>query len=206
MCWNRTTTIFVTLAAGSVLGLAGTDLVLPAIPTLSEVFGVGASSAQMVIAVFVAGTATGLILFGAVGRTVRREKIIALALLVYAGLSAISATVTGINTLIALRFFQGVTASAPSVFAIPILRASLSESQAIKAVGLLGSIEATAPALAPIAGAWIVIQWGWSATFLVTAAIRSHAVAADPAAIGDFFAIRFLSDTQEARHACSAGC
>jgi len=170
MYWNRASTIFATLAAGTVLGLAGTDLVLPAIPGLPDVFGVRASSAQMVIAAFVAGTAAGLLLFGAASRTVRRERVICAALLAYAALSGLSAWAPDINTLIGLRFLQGVAASAPSVFAMPILRASLDEAHAIKAIGLMGSIEGAAPALAPIVGAWIVARGGWAAPFLVTAA------------------------------------
>jgi DHA1 family bicyclomycin/chloramphenicol resistance-like MFS transporter len=161
--------IFVTLAAGTLIGLAGTDLVLPAIPQLPRVLGGGSLSAQLVIATFVAGTAVGLVLFGAAGPGIRRDRIIAAALLAYSGLSIICARVTDINALIASRFFQGLAASAPSVFAAPILRAAFDEARAIKALGFLGSIEAIAPAIAPPVGAWIIARWGWTAPFLATA-------------------------------------
>jgi MFS transporter, DHA1 family, multidrug resistance protein len=216
MYWNRASITFATLAAGTVLGLAGTDLVLPAIPGLPDVFGVSAPSAQMVIAAFVAGTATGLLLFGTASRTVGRERVIAAALLAYAALSGIAAWARDIHTLIGLRFLQGVAASAPSVFAIPILRASLDEARAIKAIGLLGSIEGAAPALAPIVGAWIVARGGWAAPFLVTAvaaALLAMALLIGRVAypqptrnVGSGGYRRLLSDSTFIRYAGSQAC
>ena len=52
------------IVLGTVLALSGIDLVLPAIPTLHEHLPGSEETAQLVIAAFVAGSATGLILFG----------------------------------------------------------------------------------------------------------------------------------------------
>ena len=55
---------FALLLLGTTLGLAGTDLVLPAVPGLPEALGGTAAMAQLVLAAFVAGGCIGLILFG----------------------------------------------------------------------------------------------------------------------------------------------
>ena len=55
------------VVAATVLGLMGTDLVLPAIPSLPEALGGDPGAAQLVIAAYVAGTGVGLLAFGALG-------------------------------------------------------------------------------------------------------------------------------------------
>lgn len=48
----------------SALGLAGIDLVLPAVPSLTHALPGSAAAAQMVIASYVTGAALGLIVLG----------------------------------------------------------------------------------------------------------------------------------------------
>ncbi|KGM30332.1 hypothetical protein, partial [Inquilinus limosus] len=55
------------VVASTVLGLMGTDLVLPAVPYLPEAIGGDAARAQLVLAAYVAGTCVGLLAYGALG-------------------------------------------------------------------------------------------------------------------------------------------
>lgn len=170
---TRSLSTFLILAAGTVLGLAGTDLVLPAVPTLPREIGGGIASAQMVIAAFVAGTACGLVLFGALGPRFGRQVTIVAALIAYSILSLAAAFSAHIGTLIGLRFLQGTAASAPAVFAPAILRALFDESGATRALGALGSVESLVPALAPAAGAWLIWLWGWQSPFFATSILTA---------------------------------
>ena len=52
------------VVASTVLGLMGTDLVLPAVPRLPEALGTSASTAQLVLAAYVGGACAGLLVFG----------------------------------------------------------------------------------------------------------------------------------------------
>lgn len=52
---TRPLLVFSLLACGTALGLAGTDLVLPAVPVLPRELGGTIASAQLVIAAFTAG-------------------------------------------------------------------------------------------------------------------------------------------------------
>ncbi len=73
--------------------------------------------------------------------------------------------------MIALRFVPGRAASAaPAVFAPGFIRALFPEGRALRMIGLLGSVESLVPALAPIAGAWLLVRWGWQASFVVIGA------------------------------------
>jgi MFS family permease len=153
------------LACSSVLGIAGTDLVLPAVPTLPEVLGGDLSRAQLVLAAFVAGSACGLLGFGALGARFDQRRVLCASLLAYALISALAALSPSLDLLIGLRFLQGAAGSAAAVFAPGMLRALYGDEAAVGALGRLGSIEGLTPALAPIAGTWLVRAWGWSAAF-----------------------------------------
>jgi MFS transporter, DHA1 family, multidrug resistance protein len=153
------------IVTSTVLGLMGTDLVLPAIPSLPTALGGDASAAQLVLAAYAAGTAAGLLVFGALGDRFATRALL-IGSLVLTGLASLAcAAAPDIATLIGLRAVQGAVASGPAVFAPAIVRAIYDEAGAMRALGRLGSIESLAPALAPILGAWLLALAGWQASF-----------------------------------------
>lgn len=156
---------------GTVLALSGIDLVLPAIPTLHEYLPGSEEAAQLVIACFVAGSASGLLLFGMLGELYGRRRCLVFALLAYGLLSGAAILSADMWSLLVIRFFQGLASAAPAVFAPGIIRALFSEQGATRAIGALSSIESLTPAGAPIAGLWLVQHGGWKLPFLVTAVL-----------------------------------
>ena len=74
------------MAAGTVCGLAATDLVLPAIPMLPSELEGGAQAAQWVLAAFALGTGLGLLGFGELGARFRVVDVLVVALAVFAAL------------------------------------------------------------------------------------------------------------------------
>ncbi len=164
---------FVLTAAGTVLGLAGIDLVLPAIPAMPEHLGGSAEGGQFVIAAFVAGTASGLLAFGAVGPRFGRRPTLIVALAAYALLSLACTFCSRMDTLVAIRFIQGIAASAPAVFAPAVIRSLYDDTGATKAFGVLGSIESLVPALAPAVGVLLLRFGGWKASFIVTGVLAA---------------------------------
>ncbi|MEM9303022.1 MAG: MFS transporter [Pseudomonadota bacterium] len=204
------------LVLGTVLGLAGTDLVLPAIPTLPDALGGTPTKAQLVIAAFVAGSALGLLLFGTLGARFGRRNCLIAGLLGYATCSAAAGLAIGMDGLIAWRFLQGIVAAAPAVFAPGIIRGLFDEQGATRAIGALASIESLTPAAAPIVGLWL-LSWGsWTTSFFVTAvlaamlgltilAMRSALPhTPDAAASGSY--LRLLTSPVFLRYALSQAC
>lgn len=159
------------VVTATVLGLMGTDLVLPAIPSLPQALGGDPASAQLVLAAYVGGTSVGLLAFGALGDRYSTRALLVASLLLTGLVSIACAMASSVGALIALRALQGAVASAPAVFAPAIVRALFDEARAIRALGLLGSIESLAPALAPIAGVWLLGIGGWRLSFELIAAI-----------------------------------
>lgn len=155
------------VVASTVLGLMGTDLVLPAVPYLPETLGGSLAASQLVLAAYVGGTCAGLLAYGALGDHFSTRRLFAGSLAATALISLACALVRDIHTLVVLRALQGAAAAGPAVFAPGIVKASYDERGAIHALGVLGSMEALAPALAPLAGIWLIGLGGWQLTFLV---------------------------------------
>ena len=159
------------IVCGTILALAGTDLVLPAIPSLPLSIDGTLEQAQLVLASFAAGAAIGLLAFGEIGARFDQRWLLLGAFGLYAALSLLAAFSASITELIIIRFFQGFSSSAPAVFAPGIIRAMFSERGALRAIGLMGSIESLTPAFAPVVGAWLLTLFDWRASFTVTAAL-----------------------------------
>ena len=162
---ERPRAAFVLVLCGTVLGLAGTDLILPAVPSLPAALGGTPAAAQLVLAAFVAGAALGLLLFGELGARFDQPRLLALSLAAYGGSSAAAGQIGSLDALIALRFVQGASGAAAAVFAPGIIRAGFDSERAVRAIGLLGSVESLVPALAPVAGLWLLAWFGWQGAF-----------------------------------------
>jgi DHA1 family bicyclomycin/chloramphenicol resistance-like MFS transporter len=158
---------FVMMVCGTVLGIAGTDLVLPAVPGLPEALGGTQATAQFVLAAYVVGAAFGLLVFGELGARFSYRPLLVMSLIVFSLFSFASSFALSISELIALRFVQGAAGAAPAVFAPGVIRALFTEAKAINRLGLLGSIESLVPALAPIAATWLLWVSDWRASFLL---------------------------------------
>lgn len=160
-----------TIIAGTVLGLAGIDLVLPSVPSMPDIFGTTQATAQLVLAAYVAGSTGGLLLFGSLASHYGRRRLFIGSLGAFALFSLIAALVNDIWPLIGLRFLQGAAASGSAVLAPGLIRALFSELGAMRAIGAMGSIEALVPGLAPIAGAWLHTTYGWQMSFNLTGSL-----------------------------------
>lgn len=157
------------VACGTLIGLMGTDLVLPAVPALPTALHGTVAGAQLVLAAYVGGTCVGLLVYGALGDRHSTRRLMIGSLLATSALSFACALAPTLDALIALRGMQGAAAAAPAVFAPGIVKATLTERASIRAIGVLGSIEALAPALAPILGIWMVAIGGWQLSFVALA-------------------------------------
>ena len=159
------------LVASTVLGIMGTDLVLPAVPSLPDVLGGDAARAQLVLAAYVAGTCVGLLAYGALGDRLHTRTLFIGGLFATAAVSFACAFVRSIDGLIGLRVLQGAVAAGPAVFSPGIVKSLFDHQRAVRAIGLLGSVESLAPALAPIVGIWLLDIGGWQLSFEIIGAL-----------------------------------
>ncbi len=165
------TVMFLLISFGTVLGIAGTDLVLPAIPAMPTALGGTAALAQMVLAAYAGGTLVGLLTFGELGARYSRRKLLVWSLGLFAVTSLLSAYAPTLEWLVILRFAQGAFGSGPAVFAPGFIHGLYPGDKAPSMFGRLGSIESLTPALAPIAGAYLMTVGGWQTSFLMLAGL-----------------------------------
>ena len=156
---------------GAVLGLAATDLVLPAIPMLPDVVTGTSESAQWVLAGFALGTGIGLLIFGELGTKFRLVDILVASLAAFAVFSYAATQVDSLVAMSVVRFLQGIAASASAVYAPVIIKQLYEGPAAVAMIGRLGSIESVAPAIAPIIGLFLLNNYGWQSTFDVVAVV-----------------------------------
>ncbi len=159
------------IVASTILGLAGIDLVLPAVPTLPQYITGTLNQAQLVLAAFTGGTAIGLLAFGELGARYDKKWLLLGTLAAYSAMSFLCSISETITELVGYRVLQGFFAAAPAVFAPGLIRLLFDDRRALRALGLMGSIESVVPALAPVAGAWLLNYLDWRASFFITAAL-----------------------------------
>jgi DHA1 family bicyclomycin/chloramphenicol resistance-like MFS transporter len=146
------------------------DLFLPAVPTLQRVLGVGVSGAQATIAIFLVGLAASQLLWAeALNRLGPRRTVqLGVSLLVVSSVGC--ALAPTIEMLLAARLVQGIAAGSATVVAPTVVRATLSGTDAVRALAAIAMIESIVPALGPVLGAALLRYASWRGTFWVLAA------------------------------------
>jgi MFS family permease len=130
--------MFSLIAFGTILGIAGTDLVLPAIPTMPRELGGTPALAQMVLAAYAAGTLVGLLTFGELGARFSPRRLMIWSLGLFALTSILAVFAPTLEWLVALRFAQGAFGSGPAVFAPGFIHSLYTGDKAAAMFGRLG--------------------------------------------------------------------
>lgn len=162
---------FALIVCGTVLGIAGTDLILPAIPSLPAALGGTAERAQLVLATYVLGTMIGLLAFGELGARRDPRRLLVWSLALFGLTSLVAVFVTSLELLIVIRFTQGAFGAGPAVFAPGFINGMYPQDRAPHAFARLYSIESLTPALAPVAGVWLLSVGGWTLSFSILAVL-----------------------------------
>jgi DHA1 family bicyclomycin/chloramphenicol resistance-like MFS transporter len=158
------------LAALTALTSLSIDMSLPSMPEWQETFHAGVSSVQLTLSIFLAGFALGQVIFGPLSdRWGRRPVLLAgLALFTLAGLAC--AVSTSLAMLVAARFVQGAGASVGPVVARAIVRDRYEARRASSVLSQITQVMIVAPLLAPTLGGYLLVQYGWSAVFVLLGA------------------------------------
>jgi DHA1 family bicyclomycin/chloramphenicol resistance-like MFS transporter len=104
----------------------------------------------------------------------RRSVKIGVWLLVLA--SAGAALAPSIEVLIVMRLILGIAAGAATVVAPSVVRATLSDADAVRGLAAIAMVEAIVPALGPVLGAILLAHADWRATFWVLGGVTLAAI------------------------------
>ena len=150
------------LGALTAIGPLSIDMYLPSFVILTQQMGAGI---QLSLASFFIGMAMGQVLYGSLSDRFGRKipLLVGLSLFVIASLACSFAST--MNELIMGRFVQGFGGCAGMVISRAIVRDRCSPTQVAQAFSMLILVMGLAPILAPLAGSWLLVAYGWQSIF-----------------------------------------
>lgn len=161
------------LLVAALLGLnaIGLDIMLAALPELRRAMGTDATNlVQLTVGLFLAGAAVAAFLVGPVADAFGRRKPILLGLALFVVASALTPFATNIETLLVLRFLQGLGVGTTRL-SQAVLRDRYAGSQMAEVMSLSLMAFLILPVVAPLIGQAILSAAGWQAIFFTMAGL-----------------------------------
>ncbi|MBP2000929.1 DHA1 family bicyclomycin/chloramphenicol resistance-like MFS transporter [Paenibacillus shirakamiensis] len=163
--------IAILLGSLSAFGPLSIDMYLPSLPKLTADLGTSESLTQFTLTAFLLGLALGQLVVGPLSDIKGRRSPLIISLILYAVSSLLCAFAPTIETLVALRFIQGLSGAAGIVLSKAVVRDLYSGTELTKFFSLLMLINGAAPILAPLIGGQLLRIFPWRGVFVVLFAV-----------------------------------
>lgn len=154
------------LSATVALGPLATDMYLPTLPILENLFSASVANVQLTLSVFMVGIACFQLLYGPLTDRFGRKPVLLVGLFIFIISSYACFQAETIEQLTLFRFFQSFGICAAIVIPRAMVRDLFELEQAARQISRMGTIMGLAPAIAPILGGYIAIYYGWRGVFL----------------------------------------
>lgn len=148
-------------------GPVSTDLYLPSLPRLAEVFNAPSAVVQLTLSVFLAGFACGMLAYGPLSDRFGRRPVLMGGILLFVLASLACLAAPSIEWLITGRFLQALGAAAGPVLGRAVVRDVYGPNQAAQALSYIALAMALAPAVGPVLGGVVTQAFDWWANFLL---------------------------------------
>jgi DHA1 family bicyclomycin/chloramphenicol resistance-like MFS transporter len=149
----------------SAIGPFAIDMYLPALPDIGRALNAPVGAVQMSLTAFFVAIGLGQLLYGPVSDMVGRKPPLYFGLGLFALASVGCALASQIETLVALRFLQGLGAAAGMAIPRAVVRDLHTGTDAARLMSLLMLVFSVSPILAPLAGSAVIALSGWRAVF-----------------------------------------
>jgi DHA1 family bicyclomycin/chloramphenicol resistance-like MFS transporter len=168
MSINRNSIAFILLLGTlSALPPLGTDMILPALPSIASGLHTSAAAAGAALSLFLIGFAAAPLLFGPLSDRFGRRPVLLAGVAVFAAAGLFCAVTQSIFWLLAGRLAQGMGAGVGAAMPLAIIR-DLFEGPAARArLSTVTVVLSTAPLIAPSIGSTVVPFAGWRGIFLL---------------------------------------
>ncbi len=173
-----------------------TDLYIPSLPLLPDIFSTTIALAQATMSFHLIGFAIGQPIWGILSDRFDRRKTLLFGFTFFIISSLACAFSHTIHSLIFFRFLQGIGGSSGPVIGLALLKES-SESSVImiKRVSFLTTLLSISPIIGPILGGAFLSFYGWQINF--------HSIALAGALAMIFFSLQFQGMTKSLSSPCS---
>lgn len=154
------------LALLSMLGFVATDMYLPSFKSIEGTFNASTSEVAISLTTFLAGLAIGQLLYGPLVHRIGKRNSLLVGLSLFMLASAVIASSESMMMMNIARFFQAIGACSAAVIWQAIVIEQYPADKAQNIFSNIMPLVALSPALAPIAGAFILNSFGWRAVFI----------------------------------------
>jgi len=161
----------VILGSLSAFGPLSIDMYLPAFPAMAESLGVTQGRIEMSLASYFIGLSLGQLAYGPLTDRYGRKKPLYVGLLLYILASAACALAADSYQLIFFRFVQALGGCAGAVVSRAMVRDLFDHKESAQVYSALMLVMGLAPILAPLAGGYALIFFGWRAIFWILAGL-----------------------------------
>ena len=169
MLFSRFLKIALILGLLSAIGPFAIDMYLPALPAIGDSLGAELGAGQGSLTAFFLALGCGQLLYGPVSDMLGRKPPLYFGLGLFTLASVGCALATNIETLVALRFVQGLGAAAGMAIPRAVVRDLHTGNEAARLMSLLMLVFSVSPILAPLVGSGVIAVSGWRGVFWVVA-------------------------------------
>ena len=153
----------------SAIGPFAIDMYLPALPAIGQSLGAEVGAVQWSLTAFFLALGCGQLLYGPISDMLGRKPPLYFGLGLFTLASVGCALATNIETLVALRFVQGLGAAAGMAIPRAVVRDLHTGNEAARLMSLLMLVFSVSPILAPLVGSGVIAVSGWRGVFWVVA-------------------------------------
>lgn len=153
----------------SAIGPFAIDMYLPALPDIGRSLGAEVGPVQFSLTAFFLALGVGQLLYGPVSDMVGRKPPLYFGLALFTLASIGCALATDIETLVFLRFLQGLGAAAGMAIPRAVVRDLHTGTEAARLMSLLMLVFSVSPILAPLVGSGVIALTGWRGVFWAVA-------------------------------------
>lgn len=155
----------------SAFGPFVTDMYLPTLPSMAEIFHTSPSLVQMGLATSMLGLAAGQIFFGPLSDKYGRRTILMAAMVLFSASTVVSIYSPSIEFFNICRFVQGLGGAGGIVLSRSISTDCYSGRELARTLAIIGAVNGIAPVTAPVIGGLVAESVGWQGIFWILFAI-----------------------------------
>jgi DHA1 family bicyclomycin/chloramphenicol resistance-like MFS transporter len=150
---------------------AALHMLVPSLPLLATVFDAPAANVQLVLTLFLAGIATGQLVYGPISDRLGRRPVLIAGLLLFLVGTVLCGLAWSLPVLIVGRVLQAGGGCAGMVLGRAIVRDLFDRERSASAIATITMAMSLAPSISPAIGAYLAEWVGWRADFAFLGAV-----------------------------------
>ena len=147
------------------------DLCLPALPFIAESLEADMGQVQQTLSVFILGVAFGQLVYGPLSDRFGRKPVLVFGFTVFIFGSLLCASAQSVEQLIAFRLVQSLGVAVGAVVMRAVVRDLYQGERAAKVLSQMMLVMLTAPLIAPLLSAQLLLWFSWRIIFLLLVAL-----------------------------------